>query len=157
MSNAALKAKTDGNGTQLNKQLTQAKALLRRMRQTVEDIEDARTIERAKRANGHKPRIPWAQAKKDITVGLTCPLLRFSCCPLAPREARPPRAQQAKKIQPSHRPSIAQKMRCAHWTEQNGREAHSLLGKVRRADSIISQNFGFSCKASSSPVGRLER
>ena len=51
--------------TQLNKQLSQAKSLMRQMRQTVEDIEDAQTIERAKNAHGRKPRIPWAQVKKE--------------------------------------------------------------------------------------------
>lgn len=43
-------------------------ALLCQMSQTVEDIEDARTIERAKRANGSKPRIPWAQVKKELQL-----------------------------------------------------------------------------------------
>ena len=51
--------------TQLDKQLIQAKSLLRRMRQTVEDIEDARTIEREKSTHGKKPRIPWSQVKKE--------------------------------------------------------------------------------------------
>jgi hypothetical protein len=69
MSNAAVTVKTPGNWTQLNKQLTQAKALLRQMRQTVEDIEDARTIERSKRAHGNKPRIPWAQVKRELQLG----------------------------------------------------------------------------------------
>ena len=55
-----------GNWTRLNKQLAQAKTLLRQMRETVEDIEDARTIERAKRANGNKTRIPWSQVKKEM-------------------------------------------------------------------------------------------
>jgi len=50
---------------QLDKQLTQARSLLRRIRQTVEDIEDAWTIEQAKRAHGAKPRIPWVQVKKE--------------------------------------------------------------------------------------------
>jgi len=68
MSNAVLTAKTPGNWARLNKQLTQAKALLRQMRRTVEDIEDARTIERAKRANGNKTRIPWAQVKKELQL-----------------------------------------------------------------------------------------
>ena len=69
MSNSTLtSAKKPGNWTQLNKQLAQAKALLRRMSRTVEDIEDARTIERAKRANGSKPRIPWAQVKKELQL-----------------------------------------------------------------------------------------
>ena len=67
MGNAILtSAKPPGNWTQLNKQLSQAKTLLRQMRRTVEDIEDARTIERAKRANGGKPRIPWAHVKKEL-------------------------------------------------------------------------------------------
>lgn len=46
----------------LDKQMTQANSL---MRQTVEDLEDARTIERAKSAHGQKPRIPWSQVKKE--------------------------------------------------------------------------------------------
>jgi hypothetical protein len=65
MSNTlAVPNKTRASWTQLDTQLTQAKSLMRRMRQTVADIEDARTIERAKRAHGKKARIPWAQAKK---------------------------------------------------------------------------------------------
>jgi len=52
--------------SQLDKQLIQAKALLRQMRQTVEDVEDARIIERAKIAHGNKPRIPWSQVKKEV-------------------------------------------------------------------------------------------
>jgi hypothetical protein len=65
MSDGALtSAKRQGNWTRLNKQLTQAKTLLCQMSRTIEDIEDARTIERAKRANGSKLRIPWAQVKK---------------------------------------------------------------------------------------------
>jgi hypothetical protein len=70
MGNATLtSAKTQGNWTQLNKQLAQAKVLLREMSRTVEDIEDARTIERAKRANGGEARIPWAQVKKELKLG----------------------------------------------------------------------------------------
>jgi len=69
MSNATLStAKASANWTRLNKQLTQAKTLLRQMSKTVEDIEDARTIERAKRTNGGKPRIPWAQVKKELRL-----------------------------------------------------------------------------------------
>ena len=68
MSNAILTAKAPGNWAQLNKQLSQAKALMRQMRRTVEVIEDARTIERAKRANGSKARIPWAQVKKELQL-----------------------------------------------------------------------------------------
>ncbi len=67
MSNTTLtRTKPEGDWKLLNKQLTQAKTLLRQMRQTVEDIEDARTIERARKAHGRRPRIPWAQAKKEL-------------------------------------------------------------------------------------------
>ena len=65
MSNAALtRTKSQGDWTLLNKQLARAKTLLRQMRETVEDIEDARTIELARHANKNKPRIPWATVKK---------------------------------------------------------------------------------------------
>ena len=40
--------------------------LLRQMRDTVEDIEDAHTIERVKTAHGHKPRGPWSRVKKEF-------------------------------------------------------------------------------------------
>ncbi len=36
------------------------------MRHTIEDIEDARTIERVKQAHGHRPRIPWSRVKKEL-------------------------------------------------------------------------------------------
>jgi 50S ribosomal subunit-associated GTPase HflX len=68
MSNGTATVKTPGNWTQLNRQLAQAKTLLRQIRQTVEDIEDARTIERATRAHGSKPRIPWAQVKRELQL-----------------------------------------------------------------------------------------
>jgi hypothetical protein len=57
--------KSRASWARLDTQLTQAKSLLRLIRQTVEDIEDARTIERAKSAHGKKPRIPWSQVKKE--------------------------------------------------------------------------------------------
>jgi hypothetical protein len=39
------------------------------MQDTIEDIEDARTIERVKKAHGHKPRIPWSRVKKELDLG----------------------------------------------------------------------------------------
>jgi len=70
MSNAIPKeAKRLGDWTRLNHQLAEAKALLRELRQTVADIEDARTIEHAKRANGKKARIPWADVKRELDLG----------------------------------------------------------------------------------------
>ena len=68
MSYATLTTKPAGNWTQLNKQLMQAKTLLRQLSRTVEDIEDARTIERVKRASAGKPRIPWAQVKNELQL-----------------------------------------------------------------------------------------
>jgi hypothetical protein len=69
MSNTAVaRNKPDGKWPLLNKQVGQAKVLLCQMRETIEDVEDARTIERAKRAHGNKPRIPWSQAKKELDL-----------------------------------------------------------------------------------------
>jgi len=69
MSKVALAGSKPGkNWTMLDKQVAQARALLRRMQETIEDIEDARTIERSKAANGNKPRIPWSQIKKDLKL-----------------------------------------------------------------------------------------
>jgi hypothetical protein len=45
------------------------KALLWQISRTLEDIQDTRTIERAKRVNAHKPRIPWMQVKKELLLG----------------------------------------------------------------------------------------
>ncbi len=69
MSNTALiQTEPEGNWTLLNKQVGQAKALLRQMRETIADVEDARIIERAKKAHGTKPRIPWSQVKKNLNL-----------------------------------------------------------------------------------------
>ena len=69
MSNAALtESKPPRNRTQPNKQLAQAKTLLRQLREAVEDIQDPRTIERAKRANGKRTRIPWTRIKKELQL-----------------------------------------------------------------------------------------
>lgn len=69
MSNATLaRPKPEGNWPLLNKQVGQAKALLRQMQATIADVEDARIIERAKKAHGGKPRIPWAQVKKELDL-----------------------------------------------------------------------------------------
>ena len=67
MSNTAMaRSKPEGNWTLLNKQVGQAKTLLRELRDTVADIEDARIIERAKKAHGKQARIPWSQVKKEL-------------------------------------------------------------------------------------------
>jgi hypothetical protein len=69
MTNVAVARTRPGkNWRLLDKQVAQARALLRRMQETIEDIEDARIIERAKAAHGNKPRIPWSQVKKDLKL-----------------------------------------------------------------------------------------
>ncbi len=65
---AEARLKTGKNWTLLDKQVAQARSLLRQMQETIEDIEDARIIERAKAAHGNKPRIPWSQVKKDLKL-----------------------------------------------------------------------------------------
>ena len=42
---------------------------MHRLRERVEDLEDARDLEEAIRRNGDKPLIPWEQAKKDLGLG----------------------------------------------------------------------------------------
>ena len=67
MSNAVLaRSKPEAKWALLDKQVAQATSLLRQMRDTIEDIEDARTIERVKKVHGHKPRIPWSRVKKEL-------------------------------------------------------------------------------------------
>ncbi len=68
VSKAVTRAKAPAKWTQLNQQFTQARVLLRRMQRIIEDIEDARTIDRAKHDNGNKPRVPWAQVKKELQL-----------------------------------------------------------------------------------------
>ena len=66
MSNAVLtKSKATANWKQLNQQITQAKALMKRMRETLEDIEDARIIEQAKRAMATSHASPGHKSKKS--------------------------------------------------------------------------------------------
>ena len=67
MSNATLaRSKPEANWALLDKQVARATSLLRQMQDTIEDIEDARTIERVKKAHGHRPRIPWSRVKKEL-------------------------------------------------------------------------------------------
>jgi hypothetical protein len=73
MSNAVLaRSKPEAKWALLDKQVAQATSLLRQMRDTIEDIEDARTIERVKKVHGHKPRIPWSRVRKMWCWRRTC-------------------------------------------------------------------------------------
>jgi len=46
----------------------QLAAELARLRERVEDLEDARELDAAIRRNGDKPLLPWAEAKKDLGI-----------------------------------------------------------------------------------------
>jgi hypothetical protein len=46
----------------------QLAAELARLRERVEDLEDARELDAAVRRNGDKPLIPWDQAKTDLSL-----------------------------------------------------------------------------------------
>ena len=46
--------------------LQQLAAEIARLRERVEDLEDARELDAAIRRNGDRPLIPWDQAKKDL-------------------------------------------------------------------------------------------
>ena len=49
--------------------LEEIAAELARLRERVEDLEDARELDAAIRRNGDKPLIPWDQAKKELGLG----------------------------------------------------------------------------------------
>ena len=67
MTDAALaRSKPEANWALLDKQVARATSLLRQMRDAIEDIEDARTLERVKKAHGRRPRIPWSRVKKEL-------------------------------------------------------------------------------------------
>ena len=50
----------------LQRQITKGKAVLRELRDTLEDLDDRLELARAIKRNGNKPGIPWAQAKKEL-------------------------------------------------------------------------------------------
>ena len=46
--------------------LQELAAEVARLRERVEDLEDARELDAAVRRNGEKPLLPWNQVKKDL-------------------------------------------------------------------------------------------
>jgi hypothetical protein len=50
----------------LQRQVAKGKAVLRDLRDTLEDLDDRLELARAIKRNGNKPGIPWAQAKKEL-------------------------------------------------------------------------------------------
>ncbi|MBI2928121.1 MAG: hypothetical protein HYY24_20815 [Verrucomicrobia bacterium] len=58
--------RTESETARLQKQIAKGKAVLRELRETLEDLEDRIELARAKKRNGNKPGIPWEQAKKEL-------------------------------------------------------------------------------------------
>ncbi len=52
----------------LETQLRGVKAVLRELQETVEDLEDALLIEKAKRRNGKKPLLDWEDVAKELGI-----------------------------------------------------------------------------------------
>jgi predicted nucleic acid-binding Zn-ribbon protein len=50
----------------LDRQIAEAKAVLRRLRDTLEDLDDRRELSRAKKRNAGKPGANWETVKKEL-------------------------------------------------------------------------------------------
>ena len=67
MSNTGVKTKrAAGRSTELDRQIAEAKAVLRRLRDTLEDLDDRRELARAKKRNAGKPGTNWEAVKKEL-------------------------------------------------------------------------------------------
>ena len=54
------------NLAKLDRQMAQARAILRQLRDTLEDLDDRRELAKAKRRNGSKPGTSWETVKKEL-------------------------------------------------------------------------------------------
>jgi hypothetical protein len=52
----------------IDDQIRRAKTVLRELRETLEDLEDRRTIEKARRRNGKKPSTPWDEVASELGI-----------------------------------------------------------------------------------------
>jgi hypothetical protein len=50
----------------LDRQIAEAKAILRQLRDTLEDLDDRRELARAKKKNAGKPGTNWSAVKKEL-------------------------------------------------------------------------------------------
>jgi len=50
----------------LDRQIAQARTVLRQLRDTLEDLDDRRDLARAKRQNAGKPGTDWEAVKKEL-------------------------------------------------------------------------------------------
>ncbi len=63
-------AKRPPGARSIDAQIRQARSVLVKLRQTLEDLEDHRIIERAKRRNGKKPCTPLADVARELGIKL---------------------------------------------------------------------------------------
>ena len=63
---SATTMKRQGEVVQLQKQIAKGKAVLRELRDVLEDMEDRLELSRAIKRNKGKPGVPWEQAKKEL-------------------------------------------------------------------------------------------
>ena len=67
MSIASAKRKTaSARLPDLDRQIAEAKTVLRRLRDTLEDLDDRRELARAKKRNASKPGTDWEAVKKEL-------------------------------------------------------------------------------------------
>jgi hypothetical protein len=67
MSSVIAKRKTGATRLpNLDRQIAEAKAVLRQLRDTLEDLDDRRELARAKKRNAGKPGTSWAAVKKEL-------------------------------------------------------------------------------------------
>ena len=67
MSIASVKHKTtSARVPELDRQIAEAKAVLRQLRDTLEDLDDRRELARAKKRNADKPGANWDAVKKEL-------------------------------------------------------------------------------------------
>jgi hypothetical protein len=52
----------------LEAQVRRAQAMLRELKETLEDLEDGLLIEKAKRRNGKKPLLDWDDVAKELGI-----------------------------------------------------------------------------------------
>jgi predicted phage tail protein len=65
MNTTALKSKT---GREIDQQIKNARAVLRELNETLEDLEDLRAFEKAKEKNAGKPGTPWEIVAKELGI-----------------------------------------------------------------------------------------
>lgn len=60
---------------EIDRQIREAKMVLRKLRETLEDLEDRRALAKAKKRNAGKPGIPWEVVAKEL--GISAPKRKF--------------------------------------------------------------------------------